>query len=412
MNRITLSLISFILLFLVFSDPIQSQTYHLIDLNNPTGTTPTIDYYVLDVFDARKLQSSIGITKTKEKEILMLNFTAGFHDELNNYFTNIYPAEEGNSPIILNIKKLWLREFEDNEGSKYSRCEINIEFLTPKSQKFHECSVKNEIKLDDNPNILKDNIIISLNTCMSNLEGDEVKQTYFAVLNSNTPATTSKEVVGSQDIYIEGSENVVSSASSNTRIALQGGYSYRLGRIPDGVDEDIKDYYKGLKNGYHLGTDIHYFFNDRNAFGASASFSQAKSSLSDMVLYDIDGTILAQGDIEDNIRLFYIGPSYFNRSISTDSKRYLLYSLTVGYYTYNDKAIVFDEPVSITGGSFGFGLSMGVDFLTSDDFAIGLQASFLMGWLNKVEVDGIELDLEESENLSRIDLSIGIRFLP
>lgn len=244
MNRITISLICFILLFLVLSKSILSQNYHLIDLNKPSNETPSINYYVLDVLDSRKLQSSIGISKSGDKqEIIMLNFATGFHDELFNYFNNYYPAGEGKIPIILNMKKLWVTEVEE-EGSNYSRYEIDIEFLTPKNQKFHECSIKNEIKLSNDLNLHKDNLIFSLNDCMQNLEGEEIKQTYYAVLSSNTPATISYEEAISQDVYVEGSEVQVVSKTSKARIALNGGYTYRLGRIPDGIDEEVEQYYK------------------------------------------------------------------------------------------------------------------------------------------------------------------------
>ena len=413
MNRITLSLISIVLLFLVFPTPTSGQNYKLIDLNNPTIDPPLLDYYVLDVFDNRELQSSIGITKySNNQEIAMLNFTSGFHDELNNYFNNAYPTQEGKTPIILNIKKLWVTEFE-KEGSTYSKCEIDIEFLTPKKQKFYECSDKHEIELSTNPDAPKDNIIESLNNCMYVLIDPDIQKTYYAVLSSSSQAIISKqESTETQDIYVEGSENKKSSSASKSRVALQGGYTYRLAKIPDGADQEIEDHYKRLKNGFHIGTDINYFWNEKNAIGVSASFSQAKSTLPDMQGIDAAGNIIAQGDLTENIKLIYFGPSYFNRTISPGAKTHLLIGFTTGYYIYNEKLSWIGETINITGGTIGFGFSFGVDFLTSDNFAIGLQGSLLVGWLNKVRVDGDLIELDENENLSRIDLTIGFRFLP
>lgn len=293
MNRIILSLICIVLFCLFFSNPTSAQNYRLIDLNNPTIEAPSLEYYVLDVFDSRKLQSSIGIVKSGNKnEIVMLNFDAGFHDELLNYFNTAYPTEEGKNPIVLNIKKLWVTEFQEEEDSPSTRCEITIEFLTPKNQKFYECTEKNEMAIGNNPSAHKDNIIISMNNCLQNLDDAELKKTYYTVLSSSNAAVTLTEETRADDVYVAGSENKVISSASQARITLQGGYTYRTGSIPDGIDQATEDHFKNLKNGYHLGTDINYFWNEKHSLGVSASYSQAKSTLADVSAYDDQGSTL------------------------------------------------------------------------------------------------------------------------
>ena len=131
-----------------------------------------------------------------------------------------------------------------------------------------------------------------------------------------------------------------------------------------------------------------------------------------MQALDEFGNIIAQGDLSENIKLIYIGPSYFNRTISPNARTHLLVGTTVGYYAYKEKFSWIGEIVDITGGTIGFGFSFGADFLTSDNFAIGLQASLLLGWLNNFKIDGDKFELDESENLSRLDITIGFRFLP
>ncbi len=413
MNRIILSLTCVVLFFLVSSTPTTAQNYRLIDLKNPAFDPPSLDYYILDVFDSRELQSSIGIAKTGDnQEIVMLDFTSGFYDELKNYFNNAYPAQEGKIPIILNFKKLWVTEF-DKEGSTYRKCEIAIEFLTPKKQKFYECTNKNEMELSTNPDAHKDNVTVSLNSCMHYLVDTDIQKTYYAVLNSGTPALiTKQEPTETQNEHLDGSQNKEVYSASKTRISIQGGYTYRITKIPEGADQEFEEHYKRLKNSFHIGTDINYFWNEKNSLGVSASFSQAKSTLPDMQAIDALGNIIAQGDLNENIKLLYVGPSYFNRTISPGTKTHLLLGFTMGYYAYNEKLSWIGETIYITGGTVGFGFSIGADFLTSDNFAIGLQASLLVGWLNKIKIDGEEFELEESENLSRLDLTIGFRFLP
>lgn len=412
MNRIFLSLTCIVLIFLFFSNPANTQDYRLIDLNNSTIDAPSLDFYILDVFDNRALQSSVGIVKSRYKnEVVMLNFDAGLHDELMNYFNTTYPAEEGKNPIILNIKKLWITEFQEEEDIASSRCEIVIEFLTPKSQKFYECSDKNEMVIGDNPNALQDNIIATLYNCFQYLRDADLKETYYAVLRSDAPKVTSAGV-NEQDIYIESSATKVASTLPKARIAFQGGYTYRTGTIPEGIDQPTEDHLKGLKNGYNLGGDINYFWNAKHSIGVSTSFSQAKSTLADVSLYDEHGNIIATDDLSENIKLIYFGPSYFHRASKSNGKIYLLFSLTMGYYGYNETLNWNGETAELTGETFGLGFSFGADFLTSEKFAIGLEATLLAGSLKKLTIDGIEVELDDYESLTRIDLTIGIRFLP
>jgi len=397
MKRITLSLALFILFVLLSSIPVSSQDYKLIDLKSTTITAPALEYYVLDVFDSRELQSSLGITKSGNKdEIVMLNFSQGFHDELIYYFNNNFHATEGNIPIILNIKKFWVSEYE-KENTLYSKCEIKLEFLTPKKQKFYDCNEKNEIQFNTTQNIPQENIIECLNNCMLHLKDPELKKTYYSVLNKNSP---------------EVSDNKKIQSAPKARINLQFGYTHRSKRIPEGVNQDTKDYYKKLKNTFNIGSDINFFLNENSLLGISSSYSQAKSTLPDVMDIDSTGNIIAQGDLNTNDKLFYVGPSYFNRSSSSNAKRHLLFGLTMGYYGYIQDLDWIGETVKVTGGTLGFGFSLGVDFLTSENFAIGLQASILMGWLKKVKVEGVLIELPEKENLTRIDLTIGFRFLP
>lgn len=412
MKQITLSFALVSLLNLLFILPVSSQDYKLIGLNKTTIEAPILEYYVLDVFDSRELQSSIGIAKSgNQDEIVMLNFFRNFHKELLDYYNLNFPAAEGNIPIILNFKRLWISEYE-KEGSSYSTCEIELEFLTPIKQKFYDCSEKIELLSGSNQNVIQENIIECLNKCMHQLKDPELKNIYNTVLNSDTPPSTSVKNQAKQNSPNNGSKNKAISTAPKARITLQFGYTHRTKRIPEGVNQDTKDYYRKLKNTFNIGSDINFFLNENSLLGISGSYSQARSTLPDLVDIDSTGNIIAQGDLNTNDKLFYVGPSYFNRSSSSNAKRHLLFGLTMGYYGYNQNLEWIGETVKVTGGTIGYGFSLGVDFLTSENFAVGLQASILMGWLKKVKADGVLIELAEKENLTRIDLTIGFRFLP
>lgn len=388
------------LCFVVFfsnSSYILAQDSRFIDLSSNNIDQPSIEYFVLDIFDNREDKSSIGITSSENnQEITKLYFTAGFHEELNNYFKKAFPAAEGKMPVFLIIHKLWITEIT-KEGISYSNCELVIEFQTPEKQWFYQCNYIGEKRLDGNQDAHKENLISSLNNCLQNLKDPEMKKAYYAVLNKNS---------------LEGLENKKIQSTPKARIAFQFGYTHRTKSVPEGVNQNTKDYYKKLKNTFNIGSDINFFVNENSSLGFSGSFSQAKSTLPDVVDIDSSGNIIAQGDLNTIDNLFYIGPSYFNRSSSSSSNRYLLIGLTMGYYRYSQNLDWLEETVKVTGGTIGFGFSLGVDFLTSERFAAGLQASILMGWIKDVKMDGVLIELAERENLTRIDITIGFRFLP
>lgn len=415
MKQLTLSLIFFLVILIFSSTDLKSQNQQLIDLKNFSGEIPSVNYYVLDVIDGREVHNLVGMVKSEgSQEIAMLNFSSGFQNELYEYFAQAYPAASGKNPVILNFNKLWVNEFE-KDGSTYSKCEIELEFLTPKKQMFYKCNQNHEAVINANHEIHKENIIITLNKCIQSLDDTEIQKEYYTVLNSEKPGITNQQ---SPETNQKGqsSLNNVSGESfdtfSKTRITLQGGYTYRIAKLPDDINSEYESHLNNLKSGFHLGSDINYFMNKNNAFGVSVSYSNAKSTLQDVSGVDEFGNIIATGDLTENIKLLYFGPSYFSRYINPNGKTHWLYSMTAGYYTYDEDFEWLGETVDITGGTVGFGFSLGVDFLSSENLALGLQVSALMGWLNKFNVDGDEVDLDESENLSRIDLTFGIRFLP
>jgi hypothetical protein len=407
MKRITLSSILLLLYFISFSVVAQNNLY--LELNDPGFSAPATDYYVLDVLDNRDVQSLIGMTKSDDGgEIAMLKLNADFHSELMNFMTSAFPEGGGKSPVIISFKKMWISEFE-KEGENYSRCDLTMKFMTPKKQQFYETTFSHERKLENGIETHKENLVQSLFEGFGLLSGPDIQYQYFSALNSNETETETED----KALH---SENTVASRRKyephNTSLALRGGYTYRFAEIPEDLTADFENHLKGLKNGYNLGADIHIFSSEKNGFGISGSMTNAKSTLSDVALTDDLGNILAIGDLEEDISLYYVGPSYMSRLVNSIGNVHFLYTLTAGYYAYQEEMSFLGESIDIKGGSIGFGISVGMDFLASENFALEAQVSVLMGWLSKFDIDGQSVDLEESENLSRIDLTLGIRLFP
>ncbi|MCB2221130.1 MAG: autotransporter outer membrane beta-barrel domain-containing protein [Bacteroidetes bacterium] len=407
MKRITLPFVLFWLSVFSFSAIAQNNLY--IELKNPGIAPPDVDYYILDILDNRDVQSLIGMSKSDDGgEIAMIKLNSDFHSELMDFMTTAFPEGGGKSPVIISFKKMWISEFEKG-GEIYSHCDLTMMFLTPKMQQFYETTFSNDRKLENGIETHRVNLIRSLFEGVGLLSGPDIQYQYFSALNSKETTTETEDTIVATD-------NTLASARKyephNTSLAFRGGYTYRFAEIPDDLTADYEDHLKRLKNGYNLGADIHIFSSEKNGFGISGSMNRAKSTLPKVALTDDLGNILAIGDVEEDISMYYVGPSYMSRLVNSMGNVHFLYTLTAGYYAYQEEMSFLGESIDIKGGSIGFGMSAGIDFLASENFALEAQVSVLMGWLNKFKIDGQSVDLEESENLSRIDLTLGIRLFP
>ena len=396
----------------------KSQEFVAVDLSNSQMEAPAIDFYVLDVMDGRKIKNMIGLVNPDEgTDARMLKFEKGFSLELIDYLNESYPIASGKSPLILNFTKLWVRESEQDDES-YIECEIQVMMLTPKRQLFHEASEKKRVKKNAYDEPVRECIALTLKQCMKTVVGVEIIANYYNVLNSDAPAISSvADKVPEPSIEIGEKElsqpaPFIKYVSGNNRIALSGGYTYRIAKLPEGIDNNTEEFIKQLKNGYHLCIDLNFFFDEVSSLGFTGSFSNAIAKMSDVSLTDENGAVIATGDLSEDVKLFFLGLTYLNRKYSADRSSYFFLGLNLGYYGYDEDAAIINYDIDVKGETLGFGLSLGFDFLTADNFALGIQASGLFGWLDKMRINGDEVELSENENLSRIDFTVGIRFLP
>ena len=114
------------------------------------------------------------------------------------------------------------------------------------------------------------------------------------------------------------------------RVALNGGWSYRLGKISDDIPSDFKQYTRELKSGYHYGLDLSYYFSEIFGAGLKLGNHQSKNKLSNIYLAQSAGygnTV----KISDNMTTSFIGPFFSTRFLNADKKNSLLLNLLPSY---------------------------------------------------------------------------------
>lgn len=192
------------------------------------------------------------------------------------------------------------------------------------------------------------------------------------------------------------------------RLAVNGGLSYRLSKIPSGLSRDLEEYIRGLKSGYSFGADATYYWSKGGGIGVKYDVFRSKNEFE---------YLAGQGvEFSDDITIRYIGPYYSSRILGANKVNNFFSNVGLGYVGYKDDAYIGTD-VTLTGGTVGLLVDIGYDIGLSKSLAMGFQISFIGGTLTQYKIsDGfntetVELDEEEYEGLARINLSVGLRFI-
>ncbi|MEN8229417.1 MAG: hypothetical protein ABFS38_14760 [Bacteroidota bacterium] len=195
---------------------------------------------------------------------------------------------------------------------------------------------------------------------------------------------------------------------------LNGGYSYRLAKVPNGLAPDQKEYLASLKHGYNLGADLVYYITNHHGIGLKYSTYRASGLLEDTYLPVGSGDVY-HGDITDDITINFAGPFYSARLISPDGRYSLIQNLGVGYLGYYDIA-TYIQYITIKGRTAGMVYDLGFDYGITKQLKLGIQASIYAGVLTEYEIsDGqtsqtVELTKENNEGLGRLDFSVRLSY--
>jgi hypothetical protein len=198
------------------------------------------------------------------------------------------------------------------------------------------------------------------------------------------------------------------------RASIGIGLSNLIGKTSENVPADFIPYTEELKSGNHLGADVTYYVNKRIGFGLKYIFFNTKNQLNNIYVIDSSGTV-TYGSMEDNITMQFIGPSLGIRQTLPRGGAHLVSNLALGIITYVDDARVI-EKLRITGSTFGFSGDLGLDFQLEGGFYLGIGFGLTVGMIRALEVEQggvvqkIDLNYSSYNNVSRIDLGIGLRY--
>jgi len=198
------------------------------------------------------------------------------------------------------------------------------------------------------------------------------------------------------------------------RVAINGGYSYQIGKVSEDVPSDFKNYVKELKSGYHFGGDLTYFISEPLGVGIKYYVFKSSNSMNSIYADDPYGN-RRYGRMSDDISISFIGPSFTTRLLDADNLNAFIMSVSLGYTNYKNNKVMIDK-YTMSGSTLGMALDLGYDIKLSKELALGFQISLISAslmqyeWNDGTTTKTIKLEAGKYESLYRCDLSVGLRF--
>lgn len=399
---------------LIFSnESLFGQKYFALGLEPQTYLIENRNFYVAEVLDNRVSKESIGVISAgRTRKMSLVRFGNDFTDELQNFFNIAIPPDSSQAPVVVQINRFWVSEVQ-KEDLKKAVCDIEMEFLTPNHQSVYTVKITEDYTALDVSLVHAENIETAIINCLKSFNKSDWFGKYLEAIENESPQYIAPDTVIVEPIEQKKirSNQMFGTADNTFRIGIKGGWSYRLAKIPDGYEKEFEDYMKKLLSGWHLGGDMSFYWNESNGAGIYLSNFKSSNIMTDVSMFDEFGNLIAVGDIKDEMNIFYVGPAYYyQQSLSRSSIMHG--SVSFGYLSYTDDAFVVVETLKLKGKALGMGVSVGMDFFISDDFALGFELAAIMGSLSKLEINGQSYNLNESESLTHLNFSLVLHLYP
>jgi len=196
-------------------------------------------------------------------------------------------------------------------------------------------------------------------------------------------------------------------------LSFYGGLSYLTAKIPSNSDFEIEKYYKNLKWGTHYGLNIGIHINEKIGIGFKHTVFTTTNSI-DVYVVDTAGNFKF-GDLRDDIKTKFYGPTFFVTSNSINGKWVLNAAVSIGYIDYVNHFTLIDHYL-LTGNTVGFYYDLDFIVRLDNNIALGLRMALMTGYLDQMTVDDgthietINFDNGEGEELSRLEFSFGLKW--
>ena len=198
------------------------------------------------------------------------------------------------------------------------------------------------------------------------------------------------------------------------RFVVDGGMNLITAKTLSTDDNELDKHLNSLKLGYQYGLGAYMFGQKSFGYGLTYKhyFNQNKN---DAYLYvdSVNGNRV--GELSDRTNINFYAFTLLNRTSFFNDKMDLFLGISGGYLQYKNDNIRLTEML-ITGNTFGMLYTVGVDFKSGNKLVFGANLNLLQATMREYtyDINGTKitrsLDKADYENISRIDLSVGLRY--
>lgn len=214
----------------------------------------------------------------------------------------------------------------------------------------------------------------------------------------------------------ETSSETPTARSGQWEVTAYGGWAFRTAKLSDQVPSDFRDYAKKLKSGYTLGTGLGYFWSRIMGVGIRYSYFGSRGTLDNVWMENEATGERLYGNMSDNMRVQFFGATWQLRYTFPKWKPSIYVNYGLGYLQYDNNATLVSHAMVISGGTGGVLMDLGLDIPLGRRASITIGTNLVAGTLQKLRIrengreTTVDLEEDERENLSRIDLSAGLRW--
>ena len=220
-------------------------------------------------------------------------------------------------------------------------------------------------------------------------------------------------------------ESFIRNSFERLRLGINGGAGYLLASSEKAEEylanqgletSKAKSYYRNMKTGWNANADLTFMITPDFGAGFKYKFFYTSGSVEGFFDHQ-DGVHLLYTTYGERIFVNYYAPMVYYQQFLNAAETYrVTTAYSFGLTAYRNEAEYLNGYVLLTGKNFGTDASIGLEYFITDNLSVGGELSAFYSILRKVKIsDGtntrtMDLDKENYENLSRLELSIGIRF--
>lgn len=198
----------------------------------------------------------------------------------------------------------------------------------------------------------------------------------------------------------------------DSEIEINGGYSNILGEIEN---NGLQNYYKALKQGFHVESSMKHFLSNKVALGIKYNFLFSEIDMYKIQTYDSYygrvNTLYVSGDVQ----ISFIGPLISFRFHNKTNFNAFQITLSPGYIAYKENFRFHSITYTVMGHTIGLSGSLSYNIHLAKQLYLTLNSAMFLGTISHYTVTGeTNLDLGTSQkpiSATHLDLSVGLKFM-